>query len=255
MALRTNRAEATGVSDGTAVTSALTGTAGTAFSSAAGGGGTRVFSTEQKTSGSYSYKLTTAASASTILVWSGYTSNTVSTAFEFYLTALPTVTSEIVVAYNSAGSIVGRVTIYANGNIGIVEAGSVVVTTLTAGVTANTWYRLEFAVGIGSGTGTLKASLFLASSSTAIVSYNNAARNTGVDTIANFQYGKPISNSAVSLSIYLDNLRADDATLNLLGPDQSNAKVMYTWTGSEWKSVELFAYDGSAWKAVTETLL
>ncbi len=253
MALRVNRADSSEISNGTVVTAALSATAGDGFSGSAGAGGSRVFSTEQRTSGSYSYKLTTVTGNSTILVWSGYASTMLSASFDFYLTDLPSVTSEISVVYDNNASIIGRVTILANGNVGIMEAAGGIVSTLTTGLTADTWYRLEYAIGVGSGNGIIRVAVYPQASTTAIASYDNSARNTGTNPIDNIQFGKPVGNSSSPYTIYLDGLRADDTTTTLLGQDQLiTSKVMYTWTGTVWAPVQLHYYNGSSWRPIEE---
>jgi hypothetical protein len=158
------------------------------------------------------------ATATAALGFAGWTATGISCSFGLYLTALPTVNTQVAQFRTSAGNLVG-VTITTAGKVNIATTNGSFSWTSTAVLSLNTWYRIDLASVISSTAGQVKAAVSPWASATALSggTTTGATLNTGTAPVTEFRFGKLSSGGALA-NYFIRDIRVTDTTSELLGP-------------------------------------
>jgi hypothetical protein len=248
MAALINTAE--GGANGTSVTTANSaGTSGDAFTAIAKPTGSSVeFSTSASADGSLGYNITTTSAVAAYLAWSSMPAATRWVgAFKFKLLSMPTTTLTIsrfkgvnTAAASLGITTAGKLQLYNNAGTGISA------TLFTTVLSANTTYRIEYAItpGATSTSGAAEIALYTNNGSTAIETQSVTGQNFdgAAGPISQFRVGQIVAGTWNGTT-YFDTIRVQDLSTGFIGPYSSGATVS---AGSNQTNIE-------PWSTVTLT--
>lgn len=135
-----------------------------------------------------------------------------------YFPAFPSATSSLMGVFIGAGTTPAQLYIQSDGRV-LLQSASGTVYTSSVSLGVNTQYRFEMAVEVGTTTsnGTINMAVYEGDSTTELFTFTTSTTNTGTTTLANVQFGRPIS-SAATYEDYLDDIAANDGTVTFIGP-------------------------------------
>lgn len=211
---------AEGQASGTTLTTGNSGgNSGSAFYAVQG---TVLFSNTQKKFGSNAYLVNAAAGADSYFYWRNTTGDTSASLRAYvYFTAFPTGAQLSLLQLRTSVGAIANIGITTSGNLYVTESGFATLATSASAISLNTWYRLELSAIVGTTTtnGTVQAGVYVGdSTSPTVLSYSNAARNTGTVNIIEMRFGKLTQATAAIGNTYFDNIAADLGSSSLLGP-------------------------------------
>lgn len=239
-----------GGTNGTSVTTANSaGASGDAFTSVTKPTGSTVdFSTTATMDGSLGYDITTTSSVAAYLVWSSLLEATRWVgAFKFKLLSLPTTTLTIsrfkgvnTAAASLGVTTAGKLQLYNNAGTGLSS------TLFTTSLSANTTYRIEYAItpGATSTSGAAEIALYTNNGTTAIETQSVTGQNFdgAAGPISQFRVGQIVAGTWNGTT-YFDTIRLQDLSSGFIGPYTAGATVS---AGSDQVDVE-------PWTTVTLT--
>lgn len=135
----------------------------------------------------------------------------------------------------------------------ITDAAGTIPNQASVGPTANTWYRVEFAITPGTTTsnGIAEWAIYAGDSSTAVWSGTNSAFNAGTTALATARWGRAQSNTYVARNVYMDDISVAPLSAGFLGTSiaatGSTGGQVKVWNGSSWAAKPVKEWTGTAW--------
>ena len=222
MASLVNTAE--GGSNGTSVTTANSGGAsGDAFAVSKPAGATIVFSTAAGMDGSLGYNITTTDTVAAYLVWNDLPVSTRWVgAFEFKLPSLPT-TAINISRFKGVNTSAASLFVTSAAKLQLYDSSGVAIssTLFSASLSANTEYRIEYAIAAGStgSSGSATIALYAHGGTTAIETKSTTGQNFdgAAGPISQFRVGQ-IVGTTWNGSTYFDSIRVENLSSGFIGP-------------------------------------
>lgn len=183
-----------------------------------GAGASLVFSTATSAHGSLSYAITGASGTYTVLGWNTF--NDTSIAVRMYYNpgpVLPSTALRLIDIRNSTTSM-ARIGLNSSNVLFMQDYnGGSTKWTAAAGLSTNTWYRVEAAISLSASTATMRAAYYLGDATTPVEAvFSTSAGNTGSANISIVYFGSAQSATWTGTS-YFDDLAAVPGTTNLIG--------------------------------------
>lgn len=220
-----------GGTNGTAISAANSGgTSGTAFSTTVLASTTINYSNLVAHNSTLSAQFAYAGSSSAgYIPWNfSPTATTTRVAHRVYWYSGATFTSQDIYAVRSSAAPVMKVGTEASGKLVILNTSNATIATATAALSANTWYRIEVAVTIGTTTsnGVIEMAYYLGDSLTPVQTFTTITNaNLGIVAMTLVRIGSG-STVASARTQYYDDLMVAELASGFIGP------TVYTLTGS-----------------------
>jgi hypothetical protein len=202
---------AEGGSDETTVTTGNSGgSSGDAFGGVTiGTNASAVFDTAQAAQGSLSYRLATGGTSTTVFLQWTFT-GVARIFFRAYFRLASVGAARSLIRIRAAGAQVARIALSASDTLELRNGGNSVVDTSTATVSANTWYRIEGDITVGtSQSGTVN---LYTGESTTLTEAVTATATYGSGTADEIHYGQVVNASNLA-NLWLDGLDVNDVGL------------------------------------------
>jgi hypothetical protein len=211
-----------------------------------GGSGTAFDYTETTTGGSIKFTTTAAHGGKAMVAagnagkgfvqWSVGSTKKLTGRFYVRYPALPTASNNVVIYRSEAAQAAGIIW-HTTGKLQVTgAAGSSIHDTPV--LTTNAWYRVEFAVEIGTTTANSKVwfGLYSLDSTTAVDTFTSTTENLGIDPMVLMRFGK--IDNAGNNTFYFDSVTYDPTSTSLLGPHAPLAVPPIANAGSGANNVE-----------------
>lgn len=221
MALKRNTAE--GQTNGTTLTAGNSGGgSGDAFQSIGGASGTAIYSSAQSMHGTQSYDMSAASGNSIIPEFDFTATNNLATQFYFRLPVLPSATVTIKQIRNAGGN-AAKIVISAANKLVVQNAAGANLAVNATTLLANTWYRVEVEVIVGTTitNGTINSGYYLgdaAEGSPVDARYaSGAAVNSGTTGLTKNQPGIAQTSATGTFHVFFDDPGYDPTTSTPIG--------------------------------------
>lgn len=212
-----------GITVGTALTAANSGTGGNAFTRVTFSGSVTATVASASPGGTaQSVRIVSTATSSTqIIDYEGYSDTSAAASVSFMMNALPASGGITIlrIRSNSGASNVASLLVSSTGKVQLLDAVNATAYTMTGTVVTGIWYRAELQVAVGTTTsnGTISGQWFpTPSSTTATDSFSSSVKNTGTIVIDRMYWG--FGTTAVAQDFNLSQMQFNNGTTTAVGP-------------------------------------